>query len=196
MNQIPFTENELRESLRQYKTHTKDLSARTLDVDSFWEEETQMLAEFPEVFQRQECIPELKHLKCLTKWKWAGLWANHAHENSREKLQEVTSEAFQLTKDNPKPDDEAVRKQLDRLSDLTGISAATGTVLLTYWRPEVYTVMDERALSTLSSHGIWSGDTEANIDDYPQYIKLCRSISQEVGLDLRDTDRALWKLGG
>lgn len=195
MNHVPFTTEELRSSVQQYKSHTKDLPARTLDVDSFWEEETQMLREFPETFQQAGCIPERQYLKCLTKWKWAGLWANHAHKNTRKELRTVTSDAFQLTADDPAPGDGKVRQQLHRLSDLSGISAATGTVLLTFWRPDSYTVMDQRALSTLASVDLWTGDTEANIDDYPRYLDTCRSISTETGLSLRDTDRALWSLG-
>lgn len=195
MPQLPFTTADLRGAAQQYKSHTMDLPARTLDADSFWDEEQRMLAEFPEAFQQAGCIPEREYLKCLTKWKWAGLWANYAHENTRTKLRTVTGDAFRYTADNSVPSGEAVRRQLDRLSDLTGISAATGTVLLTFWRPDVYTVMDQRALGTLASAGLWTGDTDATVDDYPQYLDTCRSIADETGLSLRETDRALWALG-
>lgn len=195
MNHIPFTEEELRGAVQQYKSHTKNLPARTLDVDSFWAEETRMLEEFPEVFQQAGCIPEPEYLKCLTKWKWAGLWANHARKNTRAEIRTVTNDAFHLTEDDPSPEDEEVRQQLRRLSDLTGISAATGSVLLTFWRPDVYTVMDQRALTTLASADLWTGDSEATIEDYPGYLDVCRSISARTALTLRDTDRALWFLG-
>lgn len=195
MTHIPFTEEELHGAVEQYESHTKDLPARTLDMGSFWDEETRMLEEFPETFEQAGCIPEPEYLKCLTKWKWAGLWANHAHKNTREEIRTVTSDAFQLTADGSMPEAKEVRQQLRRLSDLTGISTATGSVLLTFWRPDVYSVMDQRALTTLASAGLWTGDSEANIDDYPRYLDVCRSISSKAGLTLRDTDRALWFLG-
>lgn len=193
MSRIPFTEKELRSGVELYKTHTKNLSARTLDVDSFWEEESKMLSEFPEVFQTAGCIPELKYLKCLTKWKWAGLWANHANDNTREELRETTSRVFKITEDVASTSDETVRRQVAILDDeLKGISAATGTVLLTFWRPEVYTVMDQRALSSLASANFWDGKSEANIDEYPEYLERCHLISNETGVSLRNVDRALW----
>jgi hypothetical protein len=154
-----------------------------------------MVEEFPETFQQAGAIPEPEYLKCLTKWKWAGLWANHAHKNTKQEIRRVTSDAFELTADDPTPEGEAVRRQLRRLSDLTGISSATGSVLLTFWRPTVYTVMDQRALATLASADLWTGNSEANIDDYPRYLELCRSIAANTELTLRDTDRALWFLG-
>lgn len=194
MSHIPFRENDLRDAVEAYKSHTKNMPARTLDEKSFWDEETRMLEEFPDAFEEAGCIPEPRHLKCLTKWKWAGLWANHAHKNTREEIRSVTSDAFQLELDGSMPEESRIRQQLRRLSDLTGISAATGSVLLTFWRPHEYSVMDQRALATLASADLWTGKSEANVNEYPEYLELCRSISTKTGLDLRDTDRALWFL--
>jgi hypothetical protein len=197
MDQNPFSEEKLRRGVEGYESETKGRDALTLDVDSFWEEEERMLAEFPETFQQEGCIPERKYLKCLTKWKWPGLWANHAHKNSKEHLRAVTNEAFQLTTGDQAPDPDDVRNQLSHLDDeLAGISAATGTVLLTFWRPDVYTVMDIRAISTLQEAGLWTGDSEATISEYPQYLNQCHSIANDTGLSLRNTDRAIWYLGG
>lgn len=196
MNNTPFSKEELRRGSQQYKSITKDRPARTIAVDSFWDEEEQMMAEFPEAFKQAGCIPEREYLACLTKWKWPGLWANHAHNNTRAELRTVTSDAFQMTVDEQTPGAPAVRRQLLRLGDLTGIAEATGTVLLTFWRPDVYTVMDERVLGTLADAGFWTGDTKATVDDYPDYLDKCRLISAETGVNLRDTDRALWVFGG
>jgi hypothetical protein len=55
--------------------------------------------------------------------------------------------------------------------------------------------MDQRALAALESADLWMGDQEANIDEYPDYLEICRAISSKTGLTLRDTDRALWFLG-
>jgi|AntDeeMinimDraft_5_1070356.scaffolds.fasta_scaffold16649_2 hypothetical protein len=197
MDQSPLSEEELQRGLEGYKSETMDRDALTLEVDTFWEEEEKMLGDFPEIFQQNGCIPERKHLKCLTKWKWPGLWANHANENTQDHLRTVTSEAFQMTAGDERPEPEDVRNQLGLLDDeLTGVSAATGTVLLTFWRPDVYTVMDVRAISTLEFAGLWTGDSGATISEYPQYLEQCHSIAEDTKLNLRDIDRAIWYLGG
>jgi hypothetical protein len=196
MGQIPFTQEEMRSAVEGYQSVAKGRDALTLDVYSFWEEERKMLEDFPDTFQQEGCIPERKHLKCLTKWKWPGLWANHANKNTRDHLRTVTGEAFQITAGDQRPEPMDVRNQLELLDDeLTGISAATGTVLLTFWRPDVYTVMDVRAISTLEQADLWAGDSEATITEYPQYLDRCHSIAEDTGLSLRDTDRAIWYLG-
>lgn len=196
MNRTPFTREELRAGVEQYQTYTQGLSARTYDVDSFWEEESKMLSEFPGLFQTAGCIPERKHLKGLTKWKWAGLWANHAHKNSRAGLRDTTRRAFGITDGEESPSAKAIRRQLALLDEgLVGISAATATVLLTFWRPDAYTVMDQRALACLAAADFWGGDSEANIEEYPEYLKRCHLISEETGLSLRDVDRGLWSMG-
>lgn len=67
-------------------------------------------------------------------------------------------------------------------------------MLLTFWRPDVYTVMDQRVLGVLAAADRWPGDTMATVKDYPRYLETCRSIAKESGLSLRDTDQALWAL--
>lgn len=197
MEQNPFDEKELQRGLQGYRGETMERDALTLDVESFWEEEEKMLADFPKIFQQEGCIPERKHLKCLTKWKWPGLWKNYANENTQDHLRTVTRKAFEMTDGEKRPEPENICNQLELLDDeLTGISAATGTVLLTFWRPEVYTVMDVRAISKLEQAGVWEGKAEASITEYPQYLSRCHAIADDTGLSLRDTDRAIWYLGG
>lgn len=195
MARIPFEREELRSAAKAYEAHTRELSARTLDVESFWEEESQMLAEFPDKFQSAGCIPDRKDLKCLTKWKWPGLWANYANQNSREDLRRITSQAFDLTEQGGEAPPQSLRSQLRLLTELVGISAATGSVLLTFWRPDDYTVMDQRALSSLAAANFWDGRTKANIKEYPEYLQKCQLIAENAGMSLRNVDRALWYFG-
>lgn len=195
MATIPFEGEELRTAAKAYEAHTRELSARTLDVESFWEEELQMLAEFPDKFQSAGYIPDRKDLKCLTKWKWPGLWANYANENSQEELRHITSQAFNLPKEGGDAAAHSIRGQLRLLTELDGISAATGTVLLTFWRPDDYTVMDQRALSSLADADFWEGRTKANIEEYPEYLQKCKLIAESAEMSLRNVDRALWYFG-
>lgn len=195
MTSTPFVKNDLMAARERYKQHAKGLSARTIDEESFWDEEVRMLSEFPEIFQSAGYIPERNHLKGLTKWKWAGLWANHAQDNTRKELQSITKQAYGITSDSEVPSAQDIRRQIQVLKRLKGISTATATVLLTFWKPTVYTVMDQRALASLTSADFWTGKAEANIEDYPRYLKKVHLIAEDTGLILRDTDRALWYLG-
>ena len=195
MTRLPFSKAELQRAVEAYKQQTSQMEPRTLDVDSLWDEESRMLAEFPETFQEAGCIPERHYLKVLTNWKGPGLWDDLAQENTREELRNITSEAYGLASDETTLEPDIVREQLKILSELDGISAPMGSVLLTFWHPEFYTVMDQRAVASLIAATFWNGKREANIYEYPQYLTRCHVISEETGLSLRDIDRALWQMG-
>lgn len=188
-------QSKLLEGKRNYKEYTKKRNPLTKEAESFWREEETMLKEFSERFQRDGCISNKFDLKCLTRWKWPGLWANHAKQNSESELKEVTGRAFSLNPTNEIPSDDVVREQVEILRDLRGIATATATVLLTFWKPDIYTVMDVRALRTLADHGLWDKSPNADTEEYPDYLQQCHSLAEQFGLNLRDVDRALWSLG-
>lgn len=191
-----LSKSNLQKARDEYEKTLSGWSNLTHDAGSLWDEEHNiMMQEFPERFQRDGCISYPCDFKCLSKWKWPGLWANYTNEVDLSELQTVTSEAFSLNPNPEVPSDEVAREQIDILRGLYGVGTATATVLLTFWKPEIYTVMDVRALSTLKRNGRWDGKSKANTSEYPAYVRECHQLADETGLELRDVDRALWQLG-
>jgi hypothetical protein len=182
-----LSKSELQEANRGYEEESRNKAARTYDdLESHWQEEKHMLEEFPRDFEENSWGRE--HLEATTKWKWSGLWANHAHdsENTDEKVNRLINDA--ASKANP-------TESMEVLKELHGVSDATATVLLTFAKPEEYTVMDKNAIAALRELGIWDGSDEANSEAYPEYLDAVEEISEEFDMTLREVDRAVYKLG-
>lgn len=151
-----------------------------------------MLTQYPHIFERAGKIPDRRYLRAITKWKRIGSWESQVSENSSRIIRDVTKNAFS---DAPTRDAEAVHDQIKTLTQLHGVGPAIASTILTFRAPEVYTVMDWRAVAALAEDGEWGGEAEADIDRYPEYLDRCYSLSEETSMTLRDVDRALWVLG-
>ena len=77
------------------------------------------------------------------------------------------------------------------LYGLNGVDVAMASAILTTIHPDQYTVIDWRALNALGVSKSW-----LTVDDYLQYLAFCKDKANELGISLRDLDRALWILGG
>lgn len=77
------------------------------------------------------------------------------------------------------------------LYGLNGVDVAMASAILTAIDPEMYTVIDWRALNALGVKKSW-----LTVDDYLQYLKFCKAKAGELEIRLRDLDQALWVLGG
>jgi hypothetical protein len=77
------------------------------------------------------------------------------------------------------------------LTILSGVGVPMASALLTIWKPEEFTVIDVRAISTLRAAGLLGPG--ADLPPYVQYLDLCRRLSMDNGADLRSLDRALWQ---
>ena len=77
------------------------------------------------------------------------------------------------------------------LYGLNGVDVAMASAILTAIDPEMYTVIDWRALNALGVKKSW-----LTVDDYLEYLDFCKAKAGELGVRLRDLDQALWVLGG
>jgi endonuclease III len=182
-----LSKSELQEAHQGYEETARDLRERTYDeLESHWQEEQHMLENFPRDFEENSW--DRKNLEATTKWKWAGLWANHASasENTDEKINRLINEA--VSESDP-------AESVEVLKELRGVADATATVLLTFAKPKEYTVMDVNALAALREFDVFDGSDEANSEEYPEYLDSVKGISEEFDMTLREVDRALWKLG-
>ena len=84
-----------------------------------------------------------------------------------------------------------VRTAAGVLCGLNGVDVAMASAILTTIHPDRYTVIDWRALNALGVKKSW-----LTVDDYLQYLAFCKDKAIELGISLRDLDRALWILGG
>lgn len=200
---IDFTSGVIREHSQQYRESEKERSALELDVENRWVEEQEMLQEFPARFQEAVCINCLNDFKLLTRWKWPGLWSNHAKTNSEERVQRITQVAFDWGSATSGEETATIlRDQIGVLTCLDGVGAATASVILTFWQPDEYTVMDERALLALKQAADeeyrWTERPEASRKHYPEYVDICRRLRDDLddGFSLREIDQTLWILGG
>jgi hypothetical protein len=87
---------------------------------------------------------------------------------------------------------------LDALLNIPGWGAAMASAILTATRPCKYTVGDIRALNTLDHLGLMPGVAGQNFgrQHWLPYLDVCRNLSQQCSISLRDVDRALWAAKG
>ena len=64
------------------------------------------------------------------------------------------------------------------------------SAILTCINPATYTVIDVKVLDALNAK-----QRTISRDLYVRYLAFCRSTAKEIGVELRQLDRALWKSG-
>ena len=128
------------------------------------------------------------------RWKYRKLWPQRKIDRMRalpdSKVRLYTRRAFEN------------RDQLAALLILTlipGADAAGASAILTAQDPERYTVMDRRALQSLTALHRWQPDDQgrrASASSWLEYLEACRGLQTETGRPLRTIDRALWAANG
>jgi thermostable 8-oxoguanine DNA glycosylase len=86
------------------------------------------------------------------------------------------------------------RDKVEVLLQVWGIGLAMASAILTVCDPDEFTVLDYRAWNVLEGTSL-QGLPEhypATSDEYLDYCRVCRELAEQVGMSLRDLDRALW----
>jgi len=73
------------------------------------------------------------------------------------------------------------------LTQLKGIGVKMASAILTAMDPDRYTVLDFRALQALGC------EDHEEIEFYVDYLAYCKEKAAELGVSLRDFDRANWQ---
>lgn len=123
---------------------------------------------------------DVRHLETIANWKSA---------RRRALLRRNSEGATMAALDVARSGAEAAEK-IRVLKSLDGVGVRMGSAILTAMYPERYTVIDVRALDSLGVRG--------HVDDfslYPAYLEFCIATAADLGMPLRDFDRALWKAG-
>ena len=79
------------------------------------------------------------------------------------------------------------------LTSIKFIGIAIASAILTVLYPNEFTIIDVRARNSLKRMSIpVLGNPEENVQDYLDYVDLCKIEAKKLNLSLRDFDRALW----
>ena len=124
------------------------------------------------------------HFRDIAMWK-TPRGKHHYEANSAPFVRQVTDQAF-LASDE--------RLRLHILMALDGVGAPVASTLLHFAFPDVYPILDVRALTTLGKAGLWHGtDARGSTPaDWLKYTRLMRRLAKKLQVDLRTLDKALW----
>jgi len=102
--------------------------------------------------------------------------------NSDDYVNEITSIALSTK-------NEKIRIEI--LNLLEGVSWPTASVLLHFYHKEKYPIIDFRALFSLNCENI--KPDEYDFPFWKSYTNYTRSLSDDLNIDMRTLDRALWQ---
>jgi hypothetical protein len=82
------------------------------------------------------------------------------------------------------------RERMSALTALHGVAFPTASVLLHFARPDLYPIIDYRALWSLN---VDPPPASYSFEFWWVYTEACRSLAKEAGVPMRTLDRALWQ---
>jgi len=80
--------------------------------------------------------------------------------------------------------------KIEILTLLFGVKWPTASTILHFCFPEQYPILDYRALWSLS---VDSPPSVYNFYFWWDYVMICREVSEELGITIRELDKALWQ---
>jgi hypothetical protein len=115
----------------------------------------------------------------LYNWKTARQTKNY-QKNDAVIVKKVTTISFSTTNE---------KERVNTLIKLSGVKWAVGSAILHFAFPNLYSILDFRAIWSLG----WEQPKSYNYIFWQKYHKRIRAISQQVNLPIRTIDKALWK---
>ncbi len=104
-----------------------------------------------------------------------------AEQNTARAVVRATTAAFHT--------DSEVERMI-RLLELRGVGVPIASALLHFAFPDRYPILDYRALASLGEKSRRTQYTSAFWNDY---VQRCRGLAEDLGVSLRDLDKALWQ---
>ncbi|MBK8727319.1 MAG: hypothetical protein IPL96_15100 [Holophagaceae bacterium] len=144
---------------------------------SYTNEDSDLLAMMEDV-QSAGCLSKAQ-LRILARWK-SPRSAPHIEHNSDLFVQEVTRFALSANDE---------RSRIESLTILDGVSWPTASVILHFFHPDLYPILDVRA--------IWSvglpQPSQYTFEFWSKYLNFCRALALRNKVDMRVLDQALWQ---
>lgn len=156
------------------------------DNERYQEEEPRQLERLPIAFENGTWTWE--DLEWIVRWK-AHRSIGYFRRNDRDRVGTVISDVIETSEP---------RQKVALLTNLHGIQVKMASAFLLFMNPNKFTVIDSRAGSVLANGGYLESmvPQSPSVDEYIQYLEVCRDIANRFDVDLRTLDRALWVLGG
>lgn len=137
-------------------------------------------------FKENRCVTK-EDLEEIIKWKFQGRLTGRQKINlTRLKhiedwvIKKITALAFEMPTDKLK---------LKLLISIDGVGASVASVILTFYDPDNYGVLDFHVW-----HGLYNTDEKIfSEQDCLKYFKDLRTQAKEVGLPCRDVEKAIFK---
>jgi hypothetical protein len=164
------------------------LSAEKLNrLAKLYNQEDYLFEDVSQYFRRDQTLTP-PDFYAIVIWK-----SNRSKTNIKEGLASIPTTVGELMREVSRaPESEAKVKVLN---DVKGIGLAIASAILAVCYPEEFTVLDYRAWGTLKDD--WAvKDLPSRKPEtaaaYVQYCRACRDFADQMGLTLRDLDRAAW----
>lgn len=118
-------------------------------------------------------------LKRIAYWK-SPRSAKHIEANSDEYVEEITSWSFSAKEE---------RSKIEVLTLLNGLSWPSASVILHFFHPSPYPILDVRALWSVTSNNT----NQYSFSFWWEYVQFCREIAERNSVNMRTLDRPLWQ---
>lgn len=122
-----------------------------------------------------------QELLSVARWKTRGRSQRKCELNTSTEVRRATSRALTTIDE---------RERVDALVALHGVQLPTASVLLHLARPNLYPIIDFRALWSL---GIDDPPASYGFGFWWGYVTACREVAASSGASMRRLDRALWQ---
>jgi hypothetical protein len=120
-----------------------------------------------------------ENLEVIFRWKTGGRGVSRLSRNTDAEIADALRLSAAASTE---------RAAIAVLCGLDGVDVPVASAVMTNIKPDQFTVIDFRALEAL---GVKTSDR--SLCFYLAYLSKCRELARELGMSLRDLDRALWQ---
>ena len=117
-------------------------------------------------------------LKRVAHWK-SPRSAGHVKNNSDDYVKEITGFVFEAKEE---------RSRIEILTVLSGVEWPTASVILHFFHPDPYPILDFRAIWSLNGEP----PNQYDFSFWWSYVDSCRKLAKQYEIGMRELDRALW----
>lgn len=163
-----------------------DAAEHYSEEEGSYDEEVAQLDRLPGAFAAGSW--KLEDLEWIVDWKsdrFSGTNVDDLNKNPEARINRVIEEVL---------DTNAPIQKVEKLRQLTGVQTRMASAFLLFMNPSAYTVLDVKAWKTLQDNRYLDRglSEEPDANDYIHYLGVCHALANEIDVELRTLDRAIW----